>query len=750
MSFSINKSAGGIQEEMIRNPRNMIARNPWGTFFGINQETLDQVWQQLTSPSGNSIIYISMEIGSDRDVYHPVKDFLKNFDLEKISDPEFNEYARQFLTGPEKIPNYSGGLGILAGDTLKSFADLKIPVAAISLLYRKGYFSQLVDPRLGQISTDDQWQAAETPSLYLLKDPDDPDTPLEIEILFYDQNNQDTLARAQLWLKMEINKNLNYFVPEILLDFCTPSSPDNICQICQRLYESASEEAKATQRRLLGASIKPVMSKLGLSARTIHLNEQHGITVVLHLIAEYLEDKLGPAYRTEASDQDIMEAASSVAQQVIYTIHTPVKAGHDRFKHGIIAKLGDSFCIRVLDLLALDQEDHSSYNFTRLAMLINRATNSVSRLHKEVTRKQFPEFKEKITAITNGVHHLTWISDARAAFYDGVAEFAGWREDPTVFARALELKENEPFREGLEDAWRKDSRHLSDFVDKMFIEHRVSRSETWIDPPNYICLLDEDNCHLNPEVFTIGFARRFSAYKRADLIFDNINLLADIVVSNNYPVNFIFAGKAHPRDEIGKALLKRILDVQEDLYKKTNGLAKLVFITGYDMKIAKILVSGVHAWLNTPKRPLEASGTSGMKAALNGVPNISTLDGWWAEGYHNGRTGWKFGHETKITDESFGEAKEQLLYEQDAASFYEVLPDILRSFYEPDRRRKEFMEKAINNIALNCPIFNTHRMAAEYIMRYNLNLPETTKERLARLAELYQSDSFAARGEPED
>lgn len=724
---------------MITDPNSLIAKNQWGTFFGVSQKTLDQVWEQLTSPSGNSCIYISMEIGSDRDVYAPVKEYLKKLDVQETSEPVFDNFVKKFMTGPGKLPNYSGGLGVLAGDTLKSFAELKIPVAAISLLYRKGYFSQLVDPHLGQISTDVQWQPEEVPSLYLLRDPEDPESPLEIEVFFYDREDREILAKAQLWLKMEINKDLDYFVPQILLDFCNPSSPESIRQVCQRLYESASEEAKATQRRLLGASVRPVMEKMGLTARTIHLNEQHGVTVVLHLIAEYLEEKIGPAYRTEATDEDILEAAAHVAQQVVYTIHTPVKAGHDLFKHGIIAKIGDAFCIRVLHLLALDQDDQSSYNFTKLAMSINRATNSVSRLHKEVTGRQFPEFKEKITAITNGVHHLTWISEARANLYDSIAEFEGWRDDPAVFRRAREIKDQESFKKGLEEAWCKDTGNLTDFIDNMFIEHRIKRDETWIDPPNYICLLEED-CHLDPEVFTIGFARRFSAYKRADLIFDNIDILADIVVSNNYPVNFIFAGLAHPNDEMGKDLIKRILGVQEDLYKKTGGLAKLVFITGYDMKIAKILVSGVHAWLNTPKRPLEASGTSGMKAALNGVPNISTLDGWWAEGYHEGKTGWKFGHETQISEESLDENKEELLYEEDAASFYELLPEILHCFYDPDRRG-DFLDKAVNNIALNCPIFNTHRMAAEYVQRYNLSLPEATEKRLTKLAAIYQSDS---------
>ena len=718
---------------------NYIATNRWGTFFGVTQKTLDSVWGNLTNPAGDSVIYISMEIGADRDVYHPVKKRLLQPDIDKNSTNLLRHFSRLFLNGPEKIPNYGGGLGILAGDTLKSFADLKIPALAVSLLYRKGYFSQLVDSRLGQISTATDWSPENTPSLYLMKNPDFPELPLEIEVPFYDGHDREVLARARLWLKMEISANLDFFIPEILLDYSIPSSPEWIRQVAQSLYDSVSDQAKAVQRRLLGASILTIKKTLGLTGRTIHLNEQHGVVVVLNLIAEWLAEKIGPNYPVKATDRDILQAAEAVAKDIVFTIHTPVKAGHDRFDKNIISHIGHVFCGRILILLAQDDENPNQYNFTKLAMRVNRSTNSVSRLHKAVTQKQFPQFADKITAITNGVHHLTWISDAKASLYDSFSELKNWREDPAVFVNAGLLFTSEDFRESFELAWKQDTKKLIDYVNNMLSLHRKQMHETWIDPPNYLSNLDNGEHVLTPDVFTVGFARRFSTYKRADLIFDDMGKLADIIVSNNYPVNFIYAGKAHPSDEPGKSIIKLVLDLQDDLYIKTKGLGKLIFIPGYDMGIAKMMVSGVHTWLNSPKRPLEASGTSGMKAAMNGIPNISTMDGWWVEGYHDGKTGWKFGYEADIENACMSEAPSTLLYEQDSDSFYEIFPKILATFYDK-KLHSQYIDKCIYNLQLNCPIFNTHRMAAEYVERYNLHLPDPVSKRLQKLRKIYQSD----------
>lgn len=719
--------------------RDMLAKNKFGTFFGVSQKVLDSTWQALTSPTGESVTYISMEIGADLDVFHPVRNKLNQLGITEHPDQAINRFLQMFLQGPVKIPNYSGGLGILAGDTLKSFADCKIPVAGISLLYRKGYFSQMVDSKIGQVAWASPWEPDKTPGLYLLHDPENPTRPLTIEVPFYDFEGKRSMAHAQLWLKMEISEGLDSFVPEILLDYQTPQSPSWIQDAAQHLYDSSSEKVKATQRRLLGAGVVPTMQALGLTSRSIHLNEQHGVSVVLSLITQFLQQKHGAQYEKKTTDRDILAAATEIAKRLVFTIHTPVKAGHDRFDISVYEELIHPFCKRILNLLALDEHNRSVYNFTAMAMKLNRATNSVSRLHKEVTQKQFPQYADKITAITNGVHHLTWTSDAKAELYDTFPELHNWRRDPSVFARAGALLQNNKFRTYFEQAWRTDSKILVDYVNQMLISHRNQRLATWIDPPNYLSYRSEGEAPLEHTTFTLGFARRFSTYKRADLIFEDLDRLAAMVRENNWPVNFIYAGKAHPSDEPGKDLIRNVLAVQEELYLKSNGLAKLVFIPGYDMHLAKMMVAGSHAWLNSPKRPLEASGTSGMKAAMNGVPNVSIMDGWWVEGYHEGRTGWKFGYEESVSPEHFSEHPSALLYDEDSASFYAVFEEMLRLFYDP-ALHDQYIDKCIANLTLNCPIFNTHRMAAEYVARYDLELTPEVQREMKKFRELYCSD----------
>ncbi|HIJ77865.1 MAG: alpha-glucan family phosphorylase [Desulfobulbaceae bacterium] len=717
----------------------MISSNQFGTFFGVSQKVLDTVWKNLTSPEGNSVTYISMEIGADLDVFHPVTNRLNQLKITEHPDKQLHSFIQSFLNGPVKIPNYGGGLGILAGDTLKSMADCKIPAIAVSLLYHKGYFSQLVDSKIGQVVWSSDWQPENTPGLYLLKNPKNPAEPILIDVPFYDKNNVKCSAVAKIWIKMEISENLEFFIPQVLLDYQTPDSPDWIKDASQHLYDSSSEKVKATQRRLLGAGVAPALKALGITSKTIHLNEQHGVAVVMALIADNLQAKYGADYERQCNDQDIIDAARAVSEKIVFTIHTPVKAGHDRFAIEIYKDLVSSFCERVLNLIARDEENPSFYNFTSLAMKINRTTNSVSRIHKEVTRKQFPQYADKITAITNGVHHLTWVSDAKAELFDTFTELANWREDPSVFAGAKVLLSNNKFRTYFQHAWAEDSKTLIDYVNRMLLTHRNQRLETWIDPPNYLSYLDGEQSTLNPNHFTLGFARRFSTYKRADLIFEDIDRLAAIITENNWPVNFIYAGKAHPSDDPGKELIKNILAIQEELFKKSNGLARLVFIPGYDMLIAKMMVAGSHAWLNSPKRPLEASGTSGMKAAMNGIPNLSIMDGWWEEGYHDGKTGWKFGYENPISTEYINEQPSSLLYEEDSSSFYQVFTEVLATFYDPIRH-DQYLDKSIMNLIHNCPIFNTHRMVAEYVSRYNISLPKAVQEKINKFSKLYCSE----------
>ncbi len=718
----------------IKSEKDLIARQKFGTFFGVTQETFDRVWQQLQQPQGNGVAYISMEIGADPDVFHPVQDVLEANEITGSDDPLADAFIEKYLHGPRKIPNYSGGLGVLAGDTLKSFADMHIPVLAVSLMYREGYFSQFVDSKVGQIDQATYWQPEKTPTLFQLHAPDNPDTPLEIAVPFFNERDEPEEIMAQVWMKMEISEDLDYFVPEFLIDYAIPSAPAWIREAAEQLYNAKTTLMKANQRRMLGSCVLPLMESMGFTARTIHLNEQHGVIVTLHLILRELQQRLGKDYAARMQDQDIMQAVETVAKRIVYTIHTPVKAGHDRFPRSMYNGISHRVCRRILDLLAREDDSAGEYNFTALAMRVNRAVNSVSRLHRDVTRRQFPRFADKITAITNGVHHRTWISDNRAGVFDSCPQLVGWRHDPGIFA-VLSAQSPE-ITAALGRAWQQDNRILIDYINRMLKMHRNQMLTTWIDPPNYLSRLAEAT-DLETGVFTLGFARRFSTYKRADLIFDDIDALADILLRKQQKVNFVFAGKAHPADEPGKIVLKQVIDIQEELYKKSKGLAKLVFIPGYDMSIAKMMVAGVHAWLNSPKRPLEASGTSGMKAAMNGTPNISVMDGWWVEGYHKGLTGWKFGYEGPVAEASLSEDADSLLYAEDSLSFYKQLPVVLDLFYD---RPREYLQIAVNNLRLNVPIFNTHRMAAEYVARYDLQLDGQTRERITGFQQLYQSN----------
>ena len=717
----------------------LVCVNRFGTFFGVSQQVFDRIWNRLTSPDGESITYVSMEIGADPDVFHPVKDRLELDRIREVADPRLDKLVQKYLQGPRKIPNYSGGLGVLAGDTLKSFADLHVPVLAISLLYREGYFSQIVDSKVGQIDHATCWTPETTPTLFQLRNPEAPEEPLIIEIPFYNGQLHPAVVKAHVWMKLEISGQLDSFVPEFLIDYSLPNAPAWVTESAHQLYNAKSAIIKANQRRMLGSAILPLLDVLGCTSRTIHLNEQHGITVTLHLILQELHDTFGDVLLDQIADTDILAAAERVSRKIVYTIHTPVKAGHDRFSRELYSAISHKAFQRILNILAHDDEVSHEYNFTAMAMRINRAINSVSRLHRDVTKKQFPAFANKIKAITNGVHHLTWISEQRAACFSRTPALRAWRTDPSCFG-TLTSQDAAALAPMLQEAWRTDNRQLIDYVNTMLKRHREQMIETWIDPPNHLSSLPETEW-LQPWVFTIGFARRFSTYKRADLIFDDIGRLADILISLNRPINFLFAGKAHPADEPGKSVLKLILDNQEELYIRSKGLGKLVFIPGYDMQLAKLMVSGVHAWLNSPKRPLEASGTSGMKAAMNGVPNISIMDGWWVEGYHEGQTGWKFGYEGPVEEADLSEAPDALLYTEDAAAFYQVLPAILESFYD---RPESFLERALNNLRLNIPIFNTHRMAAEYVAQYGLRLPQDQEESIDRFRRLYLSEEIGS------
>ncbi len=338
-------------------PDELICSNRYGTFFGVPQAVFDAVWNRLTDPAGATVVYVSMEIGADPDVFHPLLNFLKRKGISENPDARIDALIKKYLNGPRKIPNYSGGLGVLAGDTLKSFADTRVPALAISLLYREGYFSQIVDSKVGQIDQATRWVPEETPTLFQLRDPAAPDQPLTIEVPFLQSGDErPTVIKAQVWMKLEIADGLDYFVPEFLLDYSLPDAPAWVIESSHQLYNARSMIIKANQRRMLGSGIMALLDTLGFTARTIHLNEQHGVTVTLHLILQELQEMLGEFDQHQLADADILKATERVAQRIVYTIHTPVKAGHDRFARDLYSAISHRPFQQILNLLAHDEE----------------------------------------------------------------------------------------------------------------------------------------------------------------------------------------------------------------------------------------------------------------------------------------------------------------------------------------------------------------------------------------------------------
>ena len=417
---------------------------------------------------------------------------------------------------------------------------------------------------------------------------------------------QDYPAKDLNW--DSFRRNLQEFQPDaLILSITTPTLADdvkaaaiakeinpNIITICKgahfkhldheamKLYPQIDIVVRGEYEETLGdlSSGKPWHEVAGITHRTtegpvrnaerafiqdiddISFPARHLIdnSIYIRPDTEELQTTMHQSDLSTASDEQIFAAADKVAKNLVYTIHTPVKAGHDRFNKSVYAGISHKSCRHILELLAHDHDEPHAYNFTTLAMRVNRTANSVSRLHRDVTHKQFPNFADKITAITNGVHHLTWISETRAELFDSFPEFTGWRDNPGALKNAIKLKDNKQFRTYLLRAWEKDSTTLYDYINSMLLLHRNQMTSTWIDPPNYYSNIIDDSTKLTPDVFTVGFARRFSTYKRADLIFDNIEALCSIAVKNNWPMNFLFSGKAHPEDEPGKSVIKLILD----------------------------------------------------------------------------------------------------------------------------------------------------------------------------------------------
>ena len=582
----------------------------------------------------------------------------------------------------ESIPNYSGGLGILASDHCKSASDLDLNFVAIGLLYRHGYFRQQIDKEGIQAAINLNQNFYHLPIREVRRG----DTKLLISVPILDRE-----VLARLW-ELRVGR-----VNVYLLDTDIPENTAEDRLITAELY-GGDLEMRMRQEVMLGIGGVKALTALGIQPDVFHMNEGHSAFLALERIRlNVVEKKL-----------DFYSALQVVAAANVFTTHTPVPAGQDSFSREMMQKYFGKFAkelnIPFDELFSFGQtrlNPNDPLSMTILALRLSRHANGVSKLHGEVTRSLWkdvwsgvPVHEVPITSITNGVHTKTWMAPEFAALYR--KHLGAWEEhltEPEFWRGVIDIPDAQ-----LWETHQKLKRRLIDFVR----DRERQRRERMGESPEFIRKV---NRILDPETLTIGFARRFATYKRGTLLFSDKERLKRLVNDTTRPVQFIFAGKAHPRDEAGKALIQEVYK-----FSREPGLEnRVVFLEDYDSYIARRLVQGVDLWLNHPLRPLEASGTSGMKSAPNGGINLSVLDGWWREGY-NCSNGWAIGAEIDNGTTEFQN-------EVDASSLYQLLENQIVPLYyaKPDGKLPlawlQLMRESIRSVT---PVFNTQRMVKEY------------------------------------
>jgi starch phosphorylase len=538
-----------------------------------------------------------------------------------------------------KMPTYSGGLGVLAGDTLKAAADLNIPLIGVTLLYRKGYFRQRLDDQGNQTEEPEEWY---------------PEEFLEPQRLQVSIPMLGRTVHIRVWRYLTQGVN-GYDVPVYFLDTAVDGNDDWDRSLTDQLY-GGDDFHRLCQETILGLGGMAVLRALGYKKiKAFHMNEGHSALLALALLEE---KKQGEGLGT-VNIEDI----DAVRQQCVFTTHTPVPAGHDKFPIQMIRQvLGDERS-NFLETFGCFVE--GSLNMTYLALYFSRYINGVSHRHESISQDMFPDYP--INSVTNGVHALTWTTPPFRRLFD--RHIPEWRHDNLYlrYATCLPLEE-------------------------IIAAHTEAKRKLLAQ------VQQRTDIELDPAVMTIGFARRATPYKRADLIFADIERLKQMG-SQVGPIQLIYGGKAHPRDENGKDMIRRIFQAEKALQDQL----KIVYLEEYDMELGKMICAGVDVWLNTPQKPREASGTSGMKAALNGVPSLSVLDGWWIEGHVEGVTGWSIGDNWKAESDPAAEI----------SSLYGKLESlILPMFYQQPYKYAEVMRSAIS---LNGSFFNAQRMMFQYL-----------------------------------
>lgn len=632
-------------------------------YFGFPIEPILNAEERLLSKNIRSTAYFSMEFGLSANTYNslqsqkPLNENNKSPEHHVFSNMRAMDYYLSLNTGLNlDLPIYSGGLGVLAGDTLKSSADLGLSLAGIGILWNKGYFKQNFWFKDGQIPEETDWDPTTYPGLIPLK------TRIQIAL-------KKEIIHLRLWKYYVYSFCKKHVIPLILLDSNLPENNDFTRHLTDQLYRSDNAEWKIYQRIILGIGGVKALEALNYSINVHHLNEGHAALAFIE-----------KAKKVQSADLSILKDAFA------YTCHTPVAAGHDRFQKKTMQEILKDEDYALIKKYGQDPVHSDLINLTEQAMNTCKHVNAVAAKHGEVTRAQFPQHKERIQSITNGVHTHTWISESIAEVlsqYDST--FGGWRKNPVELDKILKLKDDSTFREKLWNAHQVNKKRL------------CSMLKSW---------------RMDPDVFTICWARRIAAYKRPSLILQDVNRLLDIARRIG-PIQILFAGKAHPKDDIGFTKVNEMLSAIDSVEKERD-LIRVAMLENYDTYFGKLLSNSVDVWLNNPLPPFEASGTSGMKAILNGVLQLSTLDGWVVEAADK-NVGWIFGwehHGEEIGDER------NLNLEQDSKLLYEMLERIVRLYYETNQKGKanlssDWITKMTYAIA-SSGFFNTQRMVSEY------------------------------------
>ncbi|MEI6756754.1 MAG: alpha-glucan family phosphorylase [Chlorobium sp.] len=596
----------------------------------------------------------------------------------------------------ESVRIYSGGLGVLAGDHLKSASDLGINFIGITLFYKEGYFRQYLN--------QDGWQMEDYPLQYPESLPIEKVIGPDGKDLIISVNIAQSEVLAQAW-SLKVGRATLY-----LLDTNIPTNESHYRDICCRVY-GGDQNMRINQEILLGIGGVKLLEKLGVQPAVYHMNEGHSAFLTLELLAKEL-----------AAGETKVAAMEKVRSRCVFTTHTPVPAGHDRFSRDMMHYTFDKYLAGIGmdfdDLMLLGSEDKNNiyglFTMTVLALNLSRSANGVSKLHGEVSRTMwqhlYPEKKVSevpIGHITNGVHANSWTCGLTDTFWKHFAESI---DDLTLSRETAEAALAKVTDEDLWSLRYSLKRNLVDFIDR-YLANQLFHQHINSFHNEYDAMRSEKNT-LSPDVLTIGFARRFATYKRAPLIFRDLDRLNRIINHSTMPVQIVFAGKAHPHDDAGKDYIRQIVEHS----RRPQFTGKVIFLENYNLGVAKRMVSGVDIWLNTPVRPMEASGTSGEKTVLHGGLNFSVLDGWWPEAY-NGENGWAIGH-----GESFENHEEQDRF--DAEKLYTTLENqIIPTYYERNELNipVRWIKKIRNAIATIAPEYNTHRMVRDYATKYYLN-----------------------------